>query len=136
MPSPVRAKRIDIPVDSRCAACRPRLTAAQGPRVEQRAILARTFRKSRSKAKAPRAACHVPSQGQELRSQLLIDRLRPTTDVTERTEIVLGYNVIAASGPVVPASLAIIQACTTRQRRNPSDRSVPRSVRSIAVTMG
>ncbi len=38
---PVR-KGVDIPVDSRCAACRPRLTAAQGPRVEQRAILART----------------------------------------------------------------------------------------------
>jgi hypothetical protein len=35
-------KGIDIPVDARCAACRPRLTAAQGPRVEQRAILART----------------------------------------------------------------------------------------------
>jgi hypothetical protein len=35
-------KGVDIPVDSRCAACRPRLTAAQGPRVEQRAILART----------------------------------------------------------------------------------------------
>jgi hypothetical protein len=35
-------KGIDIPVDSRCAACRPRLTAAQGPRVEQRAFVART----------------------------------------------------------------------------------------------
>ena len=35
-------KGADIPVDSRCAACRPRLTAAQGPRVEQRAIVART----------------------------------------------------------------------------------------------
>ncbi len=35
-------KGADIPVGSRCAACRPRLTAAQGPRVEQRAILART----------------------------------------------------------------------------------------------
>src|SRR5690348_1139003 len=34
-------KGVDIPVDSRYAACRPRLTAAQGPRVEQRAILAR-----------------------------------------------------------------------------------------------
>ena len=33
-----KRKRVDIPVDSRCAACRPRLTAAQGPRVEQRAI--------------------------------------------------------------------------------------------------
>jgi hypothetical protein len=33
---PVR-KGIDIPVDARCAACRPRLTTAQGPRVEQRA---------------------------------------------------------------------------------------------------
>ena len=38
---PVR-KGADIPVGSRYAACRPRLTAAQGPRVEQRAILART----------------------------------------------------------------------------------------------
>ena len=38
---PVR-KGIDILVDARYAACRPRLTAAQGPRVEQRAILART----------------------------------------------------------------------------------------------
>ena len=38
---PVR-KGIDILVDAHCAACRPRLTAAQGPRVEQRAILART----------------------------------------------------------------------------------------------
>jgi len=35
-------KGTDIPVGSRCAACRPRLTAAQGPRVEQRTILART----------------------------------------------------------------------------------------------
>ncbi len=35
---PARAKRSRHPVDSRCAACRPRLTAAQGPRVEQRAI--------------------------------------------------------------------------------------------------
>ena len=35
-------KGVDIPVDSRYAACRPRLTAAQGPRVEQRSILART----------------------------------------------------------------------------------------------
>jgi len=35
-------KGIDIPVDARCAACRPQLAAAQGPRVEQRAILART----------------------------------------------------------------------------------------------
>jgi len=35
-------KGVDILVDSRCAACRPRLTAAQGPRVEQRAIMART----------------------------------------------------------------------------------------------
>ena len=56
MPSPVLAKRsrpratasalpqLGHPcprhVDSRCAACRPRLTAAQGPRVERRAILA------------------------------------------------------------------------------------------------
>jgi hypothetical protein len=39
---PARAKRSRPPVDSRYAACRPRLTAAQGPRVEQRAILART----------------------------------------------------------------------------------------------
>jgi hypothetical protein len=35
-------KGIDIPVDARCAACRPQLTAAQGPRVKRRAILART----------------------------------------------------------------------------------------------
>ena len=38
----VLAKSSRPPVDSRYAACRPRLTAAQGPRVEQRAILART----------------------------------------------------------------------------------------------
>ncbi len=31
-------KGADIPVGSRCAACRPRLTAAQGLRVEQHAI--------------------------------------------------------------------------------------------------
>ncbi len=37
----VPAKRHRLPVDARCAACRLRLTAAQGPRVEQRAILAR-----------------------------------------------------------------------------------------------
>jgi hypothetical protein len=35
-------KGIGIHADARCAACRPRLTAAQGPRVEQRAILVRT----------------------------------------------------------------------------------------------
>jgi hypothetical protein len=39
-------KGVDIRVDSRFAACRPRLTAAQGPRVKQRAILARTRCKS------------------------------------------------------------------------------------------
>jgi len=38
----VLAKRNRHRADSRCAACRPHLTAAQGPRVEQRAILART----------------------------------------------------------------------------------------------
>src|SRR6185312_11669899 len=47
-------KGIGIPADARCAACRPRLTAAQGPRVEQRAIVARTFQKSQSKAGAAR----------------------------------------------------------------------------------
>ena len=45
-------KGADIPVGSRCAACRPRLTAAQGPRVEQRAIVARTSQKSQSRAGA------------------------------------------------------------------------------------
>jgi len=44
-------KGIDIPVDARCAACRPRLTAAQGTPVEQRAIVARTPQKSWSRAK-------------------------------------------------------------------------------------
>jgi hypothetical protein len=43
MHSPCRrhalAKRSRLPVNSRCAACRPRLTAAQGPRVEQQASL-------------------------------------------------------------------------------------------------
>jgi len=38
----VLSKRNRHPVGSRCAACRPRLTAAQGTPVEQRAILART----------------------------------------------------------------------------------------------
>jgi hypothetical protein len=50
---PVR-KGVDLPVDSRCAACRPRLTAAQGPRVKQRAILARTFQESLSTGKSHR----------------------------------------------------------------------------------
>src|SRR5690348_7878641 len=36
------------------------LTAAQGPRVEQRAILARTFQKSQSETRATRAGCYVP----------------------------------------------------------------------------
>jgi len=49
---PVR-KGIDIPVDASCAACRPRLTAAQGPRVEQRAIVARTLQKIRGNSKGP-----------------------------------------------------------------------------------
>jgi len=43
-------KGIGIHADARYAACRPRLTAAQGPRVEQRAILARTFQKGQSRA--------------------------------------------------------------------------------------
>jgi hypothetical protein len=47
-------KGADIPVGSRYAACRPRLTAAQGPRVEQRAIVARTFQKSKAKVGAAR----------------------------------------------------------------------------------
>jgi hypothetical protein len=45
-------KGADIPVGSSCAAYRPRLTAAQGPRVKQRAILARTLQKIWSKAEA------------------------------------------------------------------------------------
>ncbi|MGN6705034.1 MAG: hypothetical protein ACTHJO_03165 [Rhodanobacter sp.] len=45
-------KGIDISVDARYAACRPRLTAAQGTPVEQRAIVARTPQKSWSGAKA------------------------------------------------------------------------------------
>jgi hypothetical protein len=47
-------KGIGIHADARCAACRPRLTAAQGPRVEQRAIVARTSPKSHSKSKQKR----------------------------------------------------------------------------------
>jgi hypothetical protein len=47
---PVR-KGVDIPVDSRFAACRPRLTAAQGPQVEQRAIVARTPQKSQGNSR-------------------------------------------------------------------------------------
>jgi hypothetical protein len=47
-------KGADIHVDSRYAACRPRLTAAQGPRVKQRAILARTLQRSQSRAKPKR----------------------------------------------------------------------------------
>ena len=47
-------KGIGIHADARYAAYRPRLTAAQGPRVEQRAIVARTFQKSQSKAGAAR----------------------------------------------------------------------------------
>jgi hypothetical protein len=39
----VLSKRHRHPADARCAACRPRLTAAQGPRVKQRAIVARIF---------------------------------------------------------------------------------------------
>jgi len=39
-------KGVDLLVDSRYAACRPRLTAAQGPRVEQQAIVACSFQKS------------------------------------------------------------------------------------------
>jgi len=42
---PVRKGAV-IPGGSRCAAYRPRLTTAQGPRAEQRAVLARTFQKS------------------------------------------------------------------------------------------
>jgi hypothetical protein len=38
----VLAKRNRLPADSPCGAYRPQLTAAQGPRVERRAILART----------------------------------------------------------------------------------------------
>jgi hypothetical protein len=52
-------KGADIPVGSRYAACRPQLTAAQGPRVEQRAILARPFQKNQSKA-GPGFRCSRP----------------------------------------------------------------------------
>jgi len=44
-------KGVAIPGNARCAACRPRLTAAQGTPVEQRAIVARTPQKSWSRAK-------------------------------------------------------------------------------------
>jgi hypothetical protein len=47
-------KGIGNHADARYAACRPRLTAAQGPRVKQRAIVARTFQKSNAKAGAAR----------------------------------------------------------------------------------
>jgi hypothetical protein len=59
---PARAKRSRPPVDSRYAACRPRLTAAQGPRVEQRAILARTWCASRQRQLgwAVRPLLHLP----------------------------------------------------------------------------
>src|SRR5690348_14623728 len=52
---------------ARCAACRPRLTAAQGPRVEQRAILARTTRCAtaarwrRTRSQEPLFEHHSPS---------------------------------------------------------------------------
>jgi len=49
------------------------------------------FQKSRSKAKASRAACQVPSQGQGLQSQLLIDRVRPETAPIEATRHLLDH---------------------------------------------
>ena len=48
-------KGIDILVDARYAACRPRLTAAQGPRVEQRAILARTRCATAARRREPKS---------------------------------------------------------------------------------
>ena len=64
-------------------ACRPRLTAAQGPRVEQRAILARTLQKSQSRAKASEhgrgyeQACRHPSKTNTPRELILKVRNRP-----------------------------------------------------------
>jgi len=49
-------KGVAIPGNARCAACRPRLTAAQGPRVERRAILARTQYATASRLRG-RKAC-------------------------------------------------------------------------------
>ena len=70
-------KGTDIPVGSRCAACRPRLTAAQGPRVEQRAILARTFQRSQGNSRRRRMWQRYSSQGRK-HKRAVPDRLLST----------------------------------------------------------
>ena len=70
-------------------ACRPRLTAAQGPRVEQRAILARTRQKSRSSANASEhGRQHEQTYRQPSKIQVLeesaLDRLLPVATVRLR----------------------------------------------------
>jgi hypothetical protein len=58
-------KGVDIRVDSRCAAYRPRLTAAQGPWVEQRASCAYFLEKPQATARAALRFGFSPSAGQE-----------------------------------------------------------------------
>ena len=77
---PVR-KGVDIHVDSRCAACRPRLTAAQGPRVEQRAILARTFQKSQGNSDTADDNRAPPHEQKRPVTALLTVRYRPEVDI-------------------------------------------------------
>ena len=55
--------------------CRPRLTAAQGPRVEQRAILART--RGGARAKAKRKQKQKQKQKQKLLTSPVLPERRP-----------------------------------------------------------
>ena len=100
-------KGIGLHADARYAACRPRLTAAQGPRIEQRAILARTFQKSQSKAGAARWA--LPSRFNFLRPgfgsvSVSSAPLDGNTSVTEPTAINAIRSVLL--GGFAPATAA------------------------------
>ena len=69
--------------------CRPRLTAAQGPRVEQRAILARTRDGARTKAKAE-------AEAKLLASAVLLER-RPKAKVEGQLVFTLRLRRCAAT---------------------------------------
>ncbi len=72
-------KGVAIPGNARCAACRPQLTAAQGPRVERRAILART--RDGAKAKANSKAGARAKAGAEPPTPTVRPERRPKAEV-------------------------------------------------------
>jgi hypothetical protein len=89
-------------VDSRCAACRPRLTAAQAARVERRVILARTLQRGRSSAKG---SAHGKRQRLGARQTLRTGGVSSSFEVSRRCRSGLWKSTFAALLTVVTVCL-------------------------------